>query len=193
MTLRIAATALVLTGIALAGETGNPNVTGLLNTFSTNCGVPGDRYRKAQWVFAERNESGKWRKMSMGALKACEACSHTAYVWKGHQGRLLVEFNEVDESGDWYQYVMYCFQSNGTLEQAISDLNTAWGWAVVQEFTVQGDKVVAHAVEYRNLRTWEKTSKPKDPIDADEFYGDRKPRMYSRAGSLPFYSLLERH
>ncbi len=212
MRFRALASVLLLAGTALAVDGGNPHVTSLLNAFSERCGVSGNRYNKSHRIFRGKNQGvftsskvagerdrGEWPEISRDTLNRCSVCFHTAHVWKGASGQWLAEFHETDESGDWYQYVTYCFKSDGFLRGVLSDLNTAWGWAVVQEFTWTGYKpgdasapFIAHPVEYRNLESWDKIDLPESPIRADKFYADKHPVLFHRLTSLPLCVLCGR-
>ncbi len=182
----------VLGGIVSAQEGGNPHIQRLLDTFVNNCGLSIADFHKGIPAFARKNYSGKWFAITPNELEKCEKCFDTAYAWEGRDGRHVVQIDRTSESGDWYQYTLYCYAPDDELAGALSDLNTAWGWAVVVRFTEKQGKIAQGPLEFRDTHTWRRMTKmPDNPIGADEMYADRKPVMYTTLLELPFYALLK--
>jgi hypothetical protein len=188
--LRVAIVVLLIGGLAEAQTGGNPHVKKLLDNFATACGVATDRNERHPQVFVPGSETSKWRLLSTAELKNCEQCMEFALVWRGSGRKHLVRFENTSESGDWYQYEMYCYERDGSLMSAISDINTAWDWAVVHEFKIQAGKLSAMPAEYRSTATWTTLPRPVEPMDVDEFWKLHTPKLYRHLSEWPFYSLM---
>lgn len=185
----VAVLAISMCPFALGGE-GNPHITQLLDNFAAACGFP-DRHSQISQIFTDSNYSGDWRRISEKDIQSCEDCYRFALTWRGQSEATLVEFDLSSESGDWTQYVMYCFDASGHLSSAISNVNTAWGWAGVRSYWVADGKVVQGPIEWRSLHTWQRIEEPTRPVEGRSFF--RKVKMYRRLESLPFFKLMRNH
>ena len=181
--------ALFASGVPFAQAGGNPHIQNLLEVFASNCGISSPDFRKGTPAFARKNYAGKWQIITRGELEKCWECFDSAFVSSGNDGRHVVQIASTSETGDWSQFVLYCYGQDGKLSVALSDFNSVLGWAIVSRFSMKQGKVVEAPREFRDLKTWEVLAEK--PDGAEQIYTSDKPALYSNLQDLPFYSLLK--
>ncbi|MGE3467099.1 MAG: hypothetical protein AB7J13_09210 [Pyrinomonadaceae bacterium] len=161
-----------------------------------------DRFREGQkqpsLVFADTaemdDEKAKWRKFpSEKALEDFREKSETydiALNWR-RNGRIVASnFTRFSPSGDWVNYVLHCFRTDGTLARVETDFRTFNGdFKVIRKryFDRYGRRI-SMSVKYLDLAT----GKPKDP--GSGVFGDDGNEIdyYLRTSRLPFAHLLRK-
>jgi hypothetical protein len=147
-----------------------------------------DQYDKGRWVEYK----------GQAELDTAAKAGHVydvAQVWSREDGAIAVSMSLTSGSGDWIQYIEYCFRSDGTLARTNSTLNTFNAVSKDEFKDVNGasrqrdryfdgsGKQVKATKRLLDLKT-------KRPDPTLQFMESDEP-IYKTAAALPFFSLLK--
>ncbi len=137
---------------------------------------------------AETDKAAQWREFKSAKERdaASENPNASADVWTRNGKVVGANFALQTPSGDWAQFVMYYFRSDGTLAKIFSTLNTFHGGITV----VREDYYNAKGTFLRGTTHCQdlKTQKTKPCAD----FQDQPAPLYQKISQLPFYSLLKK-
>jgi len=132
--------------------------------------------RQPDLVLKEAN--GRWEETTGTALRTCADCRRWANAWHVKNGT-VVELGEAAESGDWTQWLTYCFNDKGETTRAQSEFRSAHGWAARQYYRANSSKLLLTETHFFGNTNIEIT----EPADWEN-YRDLH-------GSIPSYTKIE--
>ena len=137
---------------------------------------------------SETDKAEQWREFKSEKERdgAGENLNSRADVWTRNGKVVGANFTFQTPSGDWTQFVMYYFRSDGTLAKIASTLNTFHGGITVNREDYYNPKgtFLRGTTHCQDL----KTQKTKPCAD----FQDQPAPLYQKINQLPFYSLLKK-
>lgn len=134
------------------------------------------------------NDAEQWREFKTEKERdgAGENLNSTADVWTRNGKVIGANFTFQTPSGDWTQFVMYYFRSDGTLAKIFSTLNTFHGGITVvrEDYYNSKGTFLRGTTHCQDL----KTQKTKPCAD----FQDQPAPLYQKLSQLPFYTLLKK-
>jgi hypothetical protein len=154
--------------------------------FAAQCGFTWPDYHKAHSdFFTDHDYSDKWVAMSLATFKACDTCYRTAEV-ANVNGVRVAQFTFSSESGDWYYFAAYCFDSAGKL-QGLHTVYNSTSWSYVGRYVYSGTFQLQDE-RFQDLTSGKKISRPNDSGIVKEHWKDLK--IYKTVSELPFAKLM---
>jgi hypothetical protein len=206
--------ATVVVGAAAAGEPAREGRAGTpptedaraIKTISKFCDglVPmtkiNDRRLLLGLLEKSQSDRGRWTEYNQQAkLDAAAEAGHVydvAQVWSRQDGAIAVSMSLSSGSGDWIQYVEYCFRPDGTLARTHATLNT-FNAVSKDEFkdvngaSRQRDRYFDGSGRQVKVTKRLLDLKTKLPDPTLQFMESDEP-IYKTATALPFFDLLKR-
>jgi hypothetical protein len=189
----IAVLVTVLTGVGAFGQTGEVRKIDLyvagIDAMTKAAGRPHLIFADTA-DFADAEIEPAWRRFeSEEALTVYreqeKETFQVAFVWMVDGKPAVSNFTRFSPSGDWAQYDLHYFRTDGTVAKIVSELRTFYGnFALRREIWFNSKGVqIASSRSYSDLETGKPMKRPKDaPENRINRYGD--------VARLPFHKLM---